>query len=74
MLDRIHRKPEGMNPWPELVDAVLPKVLVCNTAEEMQKQRDYRTECALQLAAATPWQKIYLINSLRAKLLWPIRN
>ncbi|HFD2705054.1 TPA: hypothetical protein ACF20T_001263 [Klebsiella pneumoniae] len=52
MLDRIYRKPEGMNPWPELVDAVLPKVLVCNTAEEMQEQRDYRTECALQLAAA----------------------
>ncbi|BDI52714.1 TPA: hypothetical protein ACP633_000733 [Escherichia coli] len=52
MLDRIHTKPEGTNPWPELVDMVLPKVLACNTAEEMQKQRDYRTECALQLAAA----------------------
>ena len=49
MLDRIHTKPEGTNPWPELVDMVLPKVLACNTAEEMQKQRDYRTECALQL-------------------------
>ena len=52
MLDRIHTKSEGMNPWPELVDAVLPKVLACNTAEEMQEQRDYRTECALQLATA----------------------
>jgi len=52
MLDRIHTKSEGMNPWPELVDMVLPKVLACKTAEEMQEQRDYRTECALQLAAA----------------------
>ncbi|EFJ2695071.1 TPA: hypothetical protein HJP87_000510 [Escherichia coli] len=52
MLDLIHTKPEGTNPWPELVDMVLPKVLACNTAEKMHEQRDYRTECALQLAAA----------------------
>lgn len=52
MLDRIHTKPEGTNPWPELVDMVLPKVMACNTAEEMQEQRNYRTECALQLASA----------------------
>ncbi|EJZ0854065.1 TPA: hypothetical protein ACI7LL_000304 [Escherichia coli] len=52
MLDRIHTKSEGTNPWPELVDMVLPKVLACNTAEEMQAQRKHRTECALQLAAA----------------------
>ena len=43
---------EGTNPWPELVDMVLPKVLACNTEEKMQAQRKYRTECALQLAAA----------------------
>ena len=52
MLDRIHTKPEGTNPWPELVDMVLPKVMVCETAEGMQAQRKHRTECALQLAAA----------------------
>ncbi|ENN3349214.1 hypothetical protein AB9N91_004356 [Salmonella enterica] len=52
MLDRIYTKKEGSNPWPDLVDMVLPKLLVCNTAEDMQAQRDYRTECALQLAAA----------------------
>ncbi|MDG0021976.1 hypothetical protein L3496_22870 [Klebsiella pneumoniae] len=52
MLDRIHIKPEGINTWSELVDTVLPKVMLCKTAEETQAQRDYRNECALQLAAA----------------------
>lgn len=38
--------------WHDLVEQVLPVVLASDDPEEMQSQREYRTECALQLAAA----------------------
>ncbi|MDI7397596.1 hypothetical protein QLY43_12980 [Cronobacter dublinensis] len=38
--------------WDEFVEYGLSKVLVCNTQEEMQAQRQRRKEEALQIAAA----------------------
>lgn len=46
---------KGINPhdsWDGLVDYVLPKVMVTETKEEWERQKQHRQEQALQLAAA----------------------